>query len=60
MRELLVGLSGGSKVIMTSRPNYFEGKSERLLVLETIAARIEHPLDAEYHTIQATVAKEFS
>ena len=58
MRELLVGLSGGSKVIMTSRPNYFEGKSERLLVLETIAARIEHPLDAEYHTIQATVAKE--
>ena len=58
MRELLVGLSGGSKVIMTSRPNYFEGKSERLLVLETIAARVESPLDVEYHRMQAMVTTE--
>jgi Pentapeptide repeats (9 copies) len=58
IRELLVGLSGGSKVIMTSRPNYFEGKSERLLVLETIATRLDNTMDMEYLSSQAVVTRD--
>jgi len=49
LKELLVGLSQNSKAIMASRPTYFEGRAERLLVVEK-DGRIEwHPLDEKEH-----------
>ena len=49
LKELLLGLSQNSKAVMASRPNYFEGRAERLLVVEKDGAIEWHPLDeAEY------------
>lgn len=45
LKELLVCLSHNSKAIMASRPNYFEGRAERLLVVEKNGAIEWHPLD---------------
>lgn len=45
LKELLVGVSKNSKAIMSSRPNYFEGRAERLLVVERDGDIIWHPLD---------------
>jgi hypothetical protein len=45
LKELLVCLSHNSKAIMASRPNYFEGRAERLLVVERNGAIEWHPLD---------------
>ena len=45
LKELLVGMSGDSKAIMTSRPTYFESRAERLLAIETDGTLAWHPLD---------------
>ena len=45
IKELLVGMSGQSKAIMTSRPTYFESRSERLLAVESNGLLTWHPLD---------------
>ncbi len=45
LNELLICLSHKSKVIMASRPNYFEGRAERLLVIEKNGIVEWHPLD---------------
>lgn len=45
LKELLIGISKQSKAIMTSRPNYFEGRAERLLVVERDGEITWHPLD---------------
>ena len=45
LKELLVGMSGKSKAIMTSRPTYFESRSERLLAIESDGSLTWHPLD---------------
>lgn len=45
LKELLVGMSGNSKAIMTSRPTYFESRAERLLAIETDGSLVWHPLD---------------
>lgn len=47
LRELLVGIAGKSKAIMTSRPTYFEGRAERLLAVEADGSLAWHPLDLE-------------
>jgi len=47
LNELLSGISKKSKTIMTSRPNYFEGRAERLLVVERDGNIEWHPLDEE-------------
>lgn len=49
LKELLVCLSNNSKAIMASRPNYFEGRAERLLVVEKDGAVEWHPLDKAEH-----------
>ncbi|MCG8430945.1 MAG: NACHT domain-containing protein, partial [Candidatus Omnitrophica bacterium] len=49
LKELLVCLSHNSKVLMASRPNYFEGRAERLLVVEKDGVIEWHPLDKAEH-----------
>lgn len=45
LKEMLVGVGGCCKAIMTSRPNYFEGRAERLLVVESDGQVQWHALD---------------
>ena len=45
LKELLVGMTGDSRAIMTSRPTYFESRAERLMAIETNGALVWHPLD---------------
>ena len=45
LKELLVGMSGRSKAIMTSRPTYFESRSERLLAVESDGMLTWHSID---------------
>ena len=45
LKELLVGMSGDSRAIMTSRPTYFESRAERLLAIESDGSLVWHPLD---------------
>lgn len=47
LQQLLAGVKFGSQVIMTSRPNYFEGRAERLMIVETDGDYDWHPLDHE-------------
>lgn len=49
LNELLSGISNKSKTILTSRPNYFEGRAERLLVVERDGNVEWHQLDEETH-----------
>lgn len=49
LNELLTGISKSSKTIMTSRPNYFEGRAERLLVIERDGNVEWHPIDDDKH-----------
>jgi hypothetical protein len=60
LKELLIGVSKNSKAIMTSRPNYFEGRAERLLVVERDGDIVWHPLDKkkfEYQNILSRTIK---
>jgi len=58
LKEMLVGISAHSRAIMTSRPNYFEGRAERLLVVERDGVVEWHPLDAQQHSIQAAASRQ--
>jgi hypothetical protein len=49
LKEILFGIAKNSKAIMTSRPNYFEGRAERLLVVEKSGVIEWHPLDEAEH-----------
>ena len=60
LKELLIGISHNSKAIMTSRPNYFEGRAERLLVVDREGEISWHPLDkkkVEYQNILSRTIK---
>lgn len=57
LNELLSGISRNSKAIMTSRPNYFEGRAERLLVVEKDGIVEWHKLDeVKYQNMTALSA----
>ena len=43
--ELLGGVQQGSKAIMTSRPNYFESRAERLVVIQREGSYAWEPID---------------
>lgn len=58
LRELLIGTSGNSKVIMTSRPNYFEGRAERLLIVEKDGMTEWHPLDEANFSQRSALGRE--
>jgi hypothetical protein len=61
LKEILVGISKNSKAVMTSRPNYFEGRAERLLVVERDGEVSWHPLDRkkfEYQNILSGTIKD--
>ena len=45
LKELLVGMGGNSKAIMTSRPTYFESRAERLVARESEGKLVWHPID---------------
>lgn len=45
LKEMLMGISNNCRAIMTSRPSYFEGRAERLLIIEKDGAVEWHPLD---------------
>ena len=47
LHELLSGVRGNSRVVMTSRPTYFENKSERLLILENTVEEQNHSIDKQ-------------
>jgi hypothetical protein len=57
LKELLVGTTGHSRVIMTSRPNYFEGRAERLLVVEKEGLAEWHPLDRAVHDAKTSSSR---
>jgi hypothetical protein len=45
LATLLVGVSNGSKAILTSRPTYFESRAERLVAVETESGLVWEELD---------------
>ena len=45
LSELFNTASAQAKFIMTSRPNYFENRAERILLVERFEASSSHPLD---------------
>jgi hypothetical protein len=57
LREILMCISHKSKAIMTSRPNYFEGRAERLLVVEKNGLLEWHPLDEKNFEHQTSIAR---
>ncbi|WP_156925368.1 NACHT domain-containing protein [Nitratidesulfovibrio termitidis] len=57
LKELLSGISENCKAIMTSRPNYFESKSERILVPESDGRNSRHPFDKIEATQQSALSK---
>ena len=57
LKELLVGMSGQSRAIMTSRPTYFESRAERLLAVESDGALTWHPLDRSSEDRKVTLSR---
>ena len=57
LKELLVGISSDSRAIMTSRPTYFEGRSERLLLVERDGSIEWHPLDQQQLARQTAMSR---
>lgn len=60
LNEILVGVSHNSRAIMTSRPNYFEGRAERLLLVETEDGIKWHQLDRESYKYHNLLSKSIS
>ncbi len=60
LKEILLGTSKESRAIMTSRPNYFEGRAERLLVIEKEGYAQLHALDKSYFIHQNTTSRIIS
>jgi len=44
---ILEGVQGGSKVIMTSRPNYFENRAERIQMIDWVGGAASHRIDVD-------------
>jgi uncharacterized protein YjbI with pentapeptide repeats len=57
LKEILTGISRNSRAILTSRPNYFEGKSERLLLVEKESGAHFHPIDEGQYSHQNAMAR---
>lgn len=57
LKELLVGVSTNSRAIMTSRPNYFDSRSERFLVVEKDGLMQWHPLDQKEFQRQNIISR---
>lgn len=45
LQEIFTAASGKSRLIITSRPNYFENRSERILLVDRFKAQSDHKLD---------------
>lgn len=60
LKELLVGVVGRSKAIMTSRPTYFEGRAERMLLVDAGGELRWHQHDREHHDRQTALARFLS
>lgn len=56
LKELLVGMGGDSKAIMTSRPTYFESRAERLVARESDGTLVWHPLDVHTEARRAALS----
>ena len=57
LKEMLVGISTHCRAIMTSRPNYFEGRAERLLVVDRDGVPEWHPLDVADNSLRAATSR---
>lgn len=57
LKEMLTGIGDKARAIMTSRPNYFEGRSERLLVVEREGSLEWHPLDIAEHGLRTATSR---
>jgi uncharacterized protein YjbI with pentapeptide repeats len=57
LASLLIGVSNGSKAILTSRPTYFESRAERLVVVEKNGALSWEPLDRQTHERRTQIAE---
>lgn len=58
LRELLNCVSSNSKAVMTSRPTYFESRSERILLIEREGEFSWHPIDKESFRHQTAIARD--
>lgn len=56
LKELLVGMGGNSKAIMTSRPTYFETRAERLVARESDGRLVWHPIDVRVEERRAALS----
>lgn len=57
LNELLIGLTDGSRAIMTSRPTYFESRAERILVVEGDPSPRAHKHDQIVHSKHRELAR---
>jgi len=57
LNELLVGIQGKSRAIMTSRPTYFDSRAERLLVVEREGQFEWHAQDADEYVRQTAFSR---
>lgn len=57
LRELLSGVTQGSRAIMTSRPTYFESRSERLQLVERDGELLWEEVDRVEAARQASIAQ---
>jgi len=53
---ILDGVSGNSRVIMTSRPNYFENRAERIKMIDWVGGRPSHKIDTNVFEQQRRTA----
>lgn len=56
LASLLIGVSNGSKAILTSRPTYFESRAERLVVVEKSGDLAWDTLDRDHNERRTQVA----
>ena len=57
LNELLIGIRGNSRAIMTSRPTYFDSRAERLLVVEREGQLEWHAQDREENVRQTALSR---
>jgi predicted NACHT family NTPase len=59
LKEILIGISNKSKAIMTSRPNFFEGRAERLLLVEKNGSLEWHDIDKQQYSFRIRSANAY-
>jgi hypothetical protein len=57
LASLLIGVSNGSKAILTSRPTYFESRAERLVVVEKNNSLVWEQLDRQVEEHRTQLAE---